>query len=276
VNILAVDVMRSMAAIAAALGRAASEVSLYQGRADQLTTAINAKLRRADGMYIDGLTSTGTQSAHASQIANSYAVGFGVAPSSSWSQISSYVAGLGMQQGPMTAHWLLKSLHDAGRPDQVIARLTDQTGLGWANILAQGGSFTWESWTAPALGESESHGWGAQALVDIVESLLGLQVTGPGASAILIAPPATGLSSANGAVRTERGTVQIAWSRPANGGLTLDLTVPVNVGTTVMLPVTKPASTSASGAGRPTFVAETAAQATYVVGSGQSSFIVAN
>jgi alpha-L-rhamnosidase len=276
VNILAVDVMRSMAAIAAALGRAASEVSLYQGRADQLTTAINAKLRRADGMYIDGLTSTGSQSAHASQIANSYAVGFGVAPSSSWSQISSYVAGLGMQQGPMTAHWLLKSLHDAGRPDQVIARLTDQTGLGWANILAQGGSFTWESWTAPALGESESHGWGAQALVDIVESLLGLQVTGPGASAILIAPPATGLSSANGAVRTERGTVQIAWSRPANGGLTLDLTVPVNVGTTVMLPVTKPASTSASGAGRPTFVAETAAQATYVVGSGQSSFIVAN
>jgi alpha-L-rhamnosidase len=101
-------------------------------------------------------------------------------------------------------------------------------------------------------------------------------VTGPGASAILIAPPATGLSYANGAVRTERGTVQIAWSRPANGGLMLDLTVPVNVGTTVVLPITTPASTSASGAGQPTFVAETAAQATYVVGSGQSSFIVAN
>jgi hypothetical protein len=44
----------------------------------------------------------------------------------------------------------------------------------------------------------------------------------------------------------------------------------------VVLPITTPASTSASGAGRPTFVAETAAQATYVVGSGQSSFIVAN
>jgi alpha-L-rhamnosidase len=276
VNILAVDVMRSMAAISTALGRASSEISLYQGRADQLTTAINAKLRRSDGMYIDGLTSAGAQSTHASQIANSYAVGFGVAPSSSWSQIATYLAGLGMQQGPMTAHWLLKSLAAGGKPDQVIARLTDQAGLGWANILAQGGTYTWESWTAPTLGESESHGWGAQALVDIVESLLGLQVTAPAASAIQIVPPATGLSYANGTVHTERGTVQIAWQRPANGGLTLALTIPVNVGATVVLPITKPASTSASGQGQPVFVSESTTQARYSVGSGQSAFVVAN
>jgi alpha-L-rhamnosidase len=277
VNILAVDVMRSMAAIASALGRAASEVSLYQGRADQLTTAINTKLRRSDGMYIDGLTSAGAQSGHASQIANSYAVGFAVAPSSSWSQIATYVAGLGMQQGPMTAHWLLKALNDAGRPDQVVARLTDQAGLGWAKILSLGGTYTWEGWTAPAQGESESHGWGAQALVDIVESLLGLRVTAPGAATIIIAPPsAAGLSYANGTVHTERGPVYVDWTRPVAGGLTLDLTIPVNVSATVVLPITKPASTSASGAGQPAFVSEDTAQARYTVGSGQSSFIVAN
>jgi alpha-L-rhamnosidase len=276
VNILAVDVMRSMAAIASALGRAASEVSLYQGRADQLTTSINTKLRGIDGMYIDGLTSAGTQGTHASQIANSYAVGFAVAPSSSWSQIATYLAGLGMQQGPMTAHWLLKAFNDADRPDQVVARLTDQAGLGWAKILSVGGTFTWEGWSAPAQGESESHGWGAQALVDIVESLLGLRVTAPGASAILIAPPAVGLSYANGTVHTERGPVYIDWRRPVAGGLTLGLTIPVNVSATVVLPITKPASTSASGAGQPAFVSEDTAQARYTVGSGQSSFIVAN
>jgi alpha-L-rhamnosidase len=275
VNILAVDVMRSMAAIATALGRPASEVSLYQGRADQLTTAINAKLRRSDGIYIDGLTSAGKQSAHASQIANSYAVAFGVAPSSSWSPIATYIAGLGMQQGPMTAHWLLKALNDAGKPDQVLARLTDQTGLGWARTLSQGGTFTWESWTAPTEGFSESHGWGAQALVDIVESLLGLSITGPGASTIQIALPATGLTFANGTVRTERGAVQINWQRQTNGGLQLDITIPVNVGASVVLPITKPANTSASGAGQPTFLAEDPAHAIYSVGSGQSSFIVA-
>lgn len=277
VNILAVDVMRSMANIATALGRPTSEVSLYQGRADQLTTAINSKLRRTDGIYIDGLTTAGAQSTHASQIANSYAVAFGVAPSSSWSQIATYVAGLGMQQGCMTAHWLLKSLGDAGRTDQVVTRLTDQTGLGWANIMSQGGTFTWESWNARTSGsnESESHGWGAQALVDVVESLLGLKVTSPGASTLLVAPPATGLTFANGTVRTERGPVQIDWQRQTNGGLLLDVTLPDNVRATVVLPITKPANTSASGAGQPTFVSEDAAHATYSVGSGQSSFIVA-
>ena len=274
VNILAVDVMRSMAAIATALARPASEITLYQGRADQLTTAINAKLRRADGVYIDGLTSAGKPSTHASQIANSYAVAFAVAPSSSWTQLGTYLAGLGMQQGPMTAHWLLKALGDAGRTDQVLARMTDSSSLGWAKILSQGGTFTWESWTAPSEGISESHGWGAQALVDIVESLVGLQVTGAGASTIQIAPPATGLASVDSTIRTERGAVQISWQRPAGGGFLLDVTIPVNVRATVVLPIAKPASTSASGAGQPTFVSEDAAHATYTVGSGQSSFIV--
>jgi Bacterial alpha-L-rhamnosidase. len=154
--------------------------------------------------------------------------------------------------------------------------LTDQTGLGWANILAKGGTFTWESWTAPASGGSESHGWGSQALVDFVETLLGLQVTAPGASVILIAPPATGLSYASGAVRTERGMVQINWNRPVNGGLTLDLTIPVNISATVALPITRPGSTSASGVGQPTFISEDTVKATYSVGSGQSSFVVAD
>jgi alpha-L-rhamnosidase len=154
--------------------------------------------------------------------------------------------------------------------------LTDQNGLGWAKIVSVGGTFTWEGWSAPAQGESESHGWGAQALVDIVESLLGLRVTAPGASAVVIAPPAMGLSYANGTVHTERGAVQIDWKRPVAGGLTLDLTIPVNVSATVVLPISRPASTSGSGAGQPVFVSEDTAQARYSVGSGQSSFVVAN
>jgi len=53
--------------------------------------------------------------------------------------------------------------------------------------------------------------------------------------------------------------VQIAWKRPAAGGLTLDVTIPDNVSATVLLPITKPGSTSASGAGQPSFISETGA-----------------
>lgn len=42
--------------------------------------------------------------------------------------------------------------------------LTNDEDLGWANILAQDGTFTWEAWTLdPCTNFSESHGWGAQA-----------------------------------------------------------------------------------------------------------------
>ena len=112
--------------------------------------------------------------------------------------------------------------------------------------------------------------------INTTSVIISLQVTAPGASAILIAPPATGLSYANGTVHTERGAVHIDWKRPVGGGLTLDLTLPTNVSATVLLPISKPASTSASGAGQPTFLSEDTAHARYSVGSGQSSFVVGN
>jgi hypothetical protein len=56
--------------------------------------------------------------------------------------------------------------------------------------------------------------------------------------------------------------------------VTLNVTVPDNVSATVVLPISKPGSTSGSGAGQPAFVSESTVQATYTVGSGQSSFVV--
>ena len=77
VNILGAEVQRVTAAAAEALGRPASEVTTYDTRTDQLTTAINTRLRRSDGVYIDG-SSGDTASTHASQHANSYALAFGM------------------------------------------------------------------------------------------------------------------------------------------------------------------------------------------------------
>ena len=66
-----------------------------------------------------------------------------------------------MNQGPMTAHWLAKALGDSERYDALLKLLTDKSQPGWANILSQGATYTWELWDAPAPGESESHAWGA-------------------------------------------------------------------------------------------------------------------
>ncbi|WP_433727163.1 family 78 glycoside hydrolase catalytic domain [Actinoplanes sp. CA-051413] len=271
VNILAVDVLRSTARQAQALGRPRAEIDALNADADALTAAINSRLRRPDGIYHDGLTADGTPSSHASQIANVYAIAFGVAPPQTRPQIADHLVSLRLQMGPMTANWLLTALHEAGRDDQVLARLTDAGSLGWANVLARGGTFTWESWEAPETGESLSHGWGATALVDQQEDLLGVTVTAPAARTVRIAPPrGTALRHARGTVWTQAGTVTVSW-RITPDGTAIVVDLPVNVTARVEVPVSGRTPPRATGGPRLEGVHD--GVATYTVGSGHSTFI---
>jgi alpha-L-rhamnosidase len=273
VNMLAVDVMRNTAAVAAALGRPAGESEQAAQRATELTTAINALLRRPDGIYIDGLSEGNVQSTHASQHANSYAIAYGVAPDRDRAALANYVSSLGLQQGPMTVHCLLRALSDTDRVDDVVTRLTDATGPGFGNILANGATFGWESWTRTG-NESESHGWGAQVLVDFVETLLGVRVTSPGARTIAFVVPRTSLGAARGSVPTQRGPVGVDWRRAAGGALTVAVDVPVNVRALVSLPIGASSTHSGSGEGAPVLLGVEAGRANYETGSGRSEFSV--
>lgn len=270
VNILAAEVMRSVAAAAKALGKPAADATTYTTRADDLTASINSTLRRTDGIYIDG-SSGSSKSTHASQHANSYAIAFGIVPAAGLTAVADYVAGMGMSQGPMTAHWLAKALGDSEHYDALLKLLTNTSNPGWAHILSLGGTFTWESWDASTNGDSESHGWGSAVVLDILEHVLGVRVTGPGASTVTIRPPRTGLTFANGTVHTQRGPVGADWTRDANG-LTLKVDVPMNVRAQVDLPAADMASTTATGAGAPKYRASAGGWVSYDVGSGKSTF----
>ncbi|MGH3392879.1 MAG: alpha-L-rhamnosidase C-terminal domain-containing protein [Actinomadura sp.] len=253
------SVLRDTARAATALGRAPAA---FEADAAALATAVNARLRRADGVYLDGLKGDGAQSTHASQIANAFAVAYGVVPEESRDAVLDHVAGLGMRMGPMAAHWLLTALD--GRPDEVVRRLTDADGPGWADILAKGGTFTWESWDADTTGQSLSHPWGAASLVDIQRTLLGVRVTGPGAAAVAIRPPASGLSHASGSVPTQRGDVTVGWRRTGQA-LSVTVDVPVNVRAEVELP----AGGTVKVIGEARYVGERGGHAVYSVGSGR-------
>jgi hypothetical protein len=126
-----------------------------------------------------------------------------------------------------------------------VARLTDARSDGWANVLAQGGTFVWETWQpSDALGDGMSHGWGSTALVEIQQTLLGVRPTGPGYSTFDLIPPVSGLDHASGVVPTPRGPITVAWQRPATPGgtFTVDVTVPPNSTARVLLPAASPSS----------------------------------
>ncbi|WP_206515666.1 family 78 glycoside hydrolase catalytic domain [Georgenia faecalis] len=236
INAQGVDVLRDVARMAQALGEAEDATS-YGAAGDALAVTMNERLRRADGVYIDGLYADGTPSTHAGQHSTSYAIAHGVAPEEDYPALAAHLAGMGMRQGPMTAHWLLQALSDAGDDDAVLERLTDAQDYGWANILAQGGTFTWESWELSGSANSASHGWGAQAVVDVQQTLLGVRTAAPGAAVVDIVPPDSALEHAAGTVPTQRGPVGVDWERHERG-MRLTVDVPVNVTARVAIPVT--------------------------------------
>jgi alpha-L-rhamnosidase len=248
VNALAVNVFRRAAALRRVVGGAggADDAGRWDRAATDLTAAINRRLVRPDGIYVDGLHVDGSMSAHASQHANAYAVAYGLVPGERRAAVASYAASLGMAMGPQTAAVLLSALELGGDPAQVVTRITDPSAPGWANELAQGATFTWETWTpSDAEGDSMSHGWGATVLVNIQQDLLGVSAEQPGWTSFVVKPGAAGLSHAEGVVPTVRGDIRVSWQRTAAGGIQLTLTVPPNTRAHVVLP----SRTVAVGAG---------------------------
>ena len=237
-NVLAVNAMRRMAQLAAAVNDA-PVAQTWQARATQMAAAVNALLRRGDGVYVDGVDANGAQSGHASQEANALALAYGVVPAATTAAVGAYVAGLGIDVGPNHGLELLRGLAAAGMPDAMVHLLTDTSIPGWAHIVAAGGTFTWEVWKpSDLIGDSMSHGWGSSALVAMQETLLGVTLGAPDAAGrvrAVVAPPSAGLDRAQGSVPTVAGPVRVSWQRRGKG-MAMALTVPANAMAQVRLP----------------------------------------
>lgn len=248
VNVLAANVFGRVADVASVLGRG-GDAERQRARRRSLVDAIDAALIGSDGLYADGLRADGTR-AGVSQDANACALAHGVVPADRQSAVADYVGRRGMEVAPRTATEVLRALAVTGRTSEMVRILTDARIDGWAQILARGGTFTWEVWQpSDARGDSLSHGWGSSVLVEIVHHLLGVRPTGGGYATVAVTLPATVLGHAEGSVPTPRGPLRVAWRRGQGAGpsLALDLTVPPNATATVHLPVGRHGTLSESG-----------------------------
>ena len=250
VNALSVRAFATLAHIAGALGDDAARAG-YDKQASALAAAINDRLLTDDG-YVDGLTADGERSGHLSQHATSYAIAYGIAPAARVAELTARIADQGMRQGPMTVHILVEALMRGGRPDAALRLLTDPDDLGWAKLVADGHSFTWEQWQP---GQSESHAWGATAVVTILERFLGIRVDEPGAAHVRIQPETTVLQRVEGTVHTERGPVSVR--REGTGAqCRVEVAIPPNMRATIALPRADQAAATRLvevGSGRHTF-----------------------
>ncbi len=240
VNLFGVNALARARDIAVALDRPRSERAYFQDRRRQLEMAVVEHLHDGE-LFVDGCDAHAS-SDHASQHANALALATGTVPASSIETVTDHVVNSGMQMGPMMVPWLLEALQTSHRPAAFVELLTDSTADGWANILEQGGTFTWESWHCgvDALSEqarrnrSESHAMGATVLTYVFRVLLGVRFEAHADRQLRIRPPDAGLDAASGHVPTECGAVRVSWER--DHGIDLTVTIPWNTTATVVVP----------------------------------------
>jgi len=263
-NLLVDNVFTRVADMGVALGRPAAEVTLQRQRAAELAAAINAHLLLPAGYYTDGLDATGRpvsptddlctcSGAESPQVDNALAVQFGVVPPSDVTSVTDYILSMPFDPPVMSAAVVLNALRIAGRDGDLLHILTDASEPGWANILARGGTFTWEMWdpqdqdvlTPPLAsllgnGDSRSHGFGSNVLVAIQQAMLGVIPTAPGYASFDVTPPLHALHFAAGQVPTPAGSIVVRWSRPevASQPFMVDVTVPANTMARVSIPAT--------------------------------------
>jgi alpha-L-rhamnosidase len=272
-NLLAVNVFNRVADIAVALGRPDAEVAKQQQRAHTLAAAINTHLLLPAGYYTDGLDARGRpvpadddlctcSGAVSPQVNNALALRFGIVPPSDASTVTNYLLSMPFAPPVVSAADVLDALRITGHDRDIFHILTDASQPGWADILAQGGTFAWEMWKPddrdtlmPPLasllgnGDSRSHGFGSNVLVEIQQSMLGVIPTGAGYASFDVTVPLHALSHASGRVPTPHGPIDVAWTRPAVASQAFDInvTVPANTEATIHIPATALSSVRESG-----------------------------
>ncbi|MEW2516557.1 family 78 glycoside hydrolase catalytic domain [Actinacidiphila alni] len=245
---------RLVSRMAAATGRSAQATS-YGQLADQVAAAFAGK-------YIgsDGSVGSNTQTGYV------LALAFGLVPGAlvqrAADKLAARVAAAGghLSVGFLGVENLLPVLTDNGHADTAYQVLL-QTGYpGWGYMISKGATTIWERWDGirtdnslqdPGMNSFNHYGLGSVGDF-LYRRVAGLEPAAPGYGALRIAPrTGGGLTSATGSYRTPYGTARSAWS-VAGGRLTLEVTVPVNVTATVVVPTSQPASVSAPAEAVPT------------------------
>ena len=234
VNAQAYSALVSTARLCGAAGDEPAAVH-YLTAARTLAEAIRTHFR-VDGVMVDGLHADGTASSHASQHATSFPLSLGITGPEYAAADAARLAGMGMRQGPMTVHRLVRALLARGRTDAVLDLLTSKDQPGWARLLDRGATFTWEAWDLEdGTDYSQSHAWSASVVKEILEHLLGIRYSTPGGNEVLIEPPLCRLEHARGSVSVGTGYVHANWRR-AGGRMELECTIPPGATATVRLP----------------------------------------
>lgn len=192
-----------------------------------------------------------------------------------------------LRTGFIGTPWLLPALTNIGRDDLAYRMLLKEDYPSWGYEIRNGATTIWERWNSiqpdgsfgPVDMNSFNH-YAYGAVADWMhQNIAGIRIAEPGYRKSVIAPrPGGGLTSGQGTLRTVYGTLSSAWQQ-GPGGLTVNVTVPVNTTAEVRIPSDGAYQVTEGGtapAGRPGIRSvtydETDSTTVITVGSGTYAF----
>lgn len=233
-NAVAFAAMRSMALIAAALGKQ-EDARHYTAMAAQVRTAVNRRLWDAvRGCYFDGV---GTD--HAAMHSTAYAAALGLALPEQRDAIVTFLADKGQVGGVFGAQFFFDALYALDAGDVAYGELMrTNTIRNWRHMLAIGATTTTEAWD-PALKPNMtwSHLWG-NAIPNIIAcGIMGITPLEPGFKKIRIKPQPGALANARMDIPTVRGNVHVNFKQNERDGIfDLRIVIPANASAIVYVP----------------------------------------
>ncbi|MDA0182677.1 family 78 glycoside hydrolase catalytic domain [Solirubrobacter phytolaccae] len=273
------DLVRQAAQVLGEDADAATYASLYS----QIKSAFANRWVRADGTVGSG-----------SQTSYVLALKFGLVPdnlkAAAFNRLADDVARRGnhLSTGFLGTPFLLNVLQDGGRADLAHQLLVQDSYPSWGYMLNRGGTTIWERWdgirpdgSLQDAGMNSFNHYGLGSIGDWLYDVVGgLAPQEAGYKKILVAPSTGELGAASSAVKTAYGPAKTAWSKDAEGRLTIDVDVPVNARAEVRVPIKDGQAVFESGkpAGEQpgvTYRGTANGVASYDVGSGSYRFLAA-
>lgn len=205
-----------MAEIARVLGKEVDRESFMRS-AGRLKTAMDMKVKGANGLYVDGVGSTHT-SAHSLFIP----LAFGMVNTQ---ERDSVVAGLtnkveayggGFPCSVFTAQYLLEALFESGQDELALSLILNKTQRGWMNMLDKyDATMTHEAWDVSFKdNEDWTHPWGAAPANIIPRFILGIKSVSAGWREWEIKPSSVLKFSAETTVPTPQGVIKVTYDYP--------------------------------------------------------------
>ncbi len=211
---------------------------VFERRAEAMAKAIVEHLwDETQQAFVDGLMEDGTKSTIASEQTNAMMVALGIGTPEMRNAALRRINVDQPQTSVILSRYLVAALGEQGKSETLLRYLRIPNGRNFADILKDGGTFTYEAWGGRGgTGDSESHAYGAMTIFTaLIRYVAGIRCEAVRCEKFSVLPNLGDVSELELSIPTTHGVLGVHWYSSRE----VDLQIPPHSSGDICLPVEK-------------------------------------